>query len=343
MCLALSTPQLASAAVGDVLAAALKQHRRGPGGGTPGGAPAAPQPTSIPFVERLPPLQQVVPAEVWQPDRGGQQGQQQQQQQQQGAPGSNSSGPEVVIAEFSSSSAEPPPPLSLIDDISDAASRQGSKGVGGGVQPNERLGGLPPSGDGSDDKDEEEEDSEQLLAAACAALGLDSEELQRLVDDAAAKAAAAMSVPFVAGRDQPASDVSGSTPGPSIGGSASSTGSSRKPWESAAEPVAGGGGAAGFKGFAASSAKRKTGTAAPASSHAKKPAAPASTPASTPEVEGELPSVDDAGAGGGGVTLPDVEQFILSKSQLKAVTEKHGLDFQELLDGLKERGIPLVD
>ena len=334
MCPALSTPQLASTAVGDVLAAALKQRRRS--GSALGGAPAALQPLSIPFVESLPPVQQVIPAEVWQPSSGRQQEQQEQQeQQQQQAPGSNSSGGlggEVVIAEFSSSAE--PLPLSLIDDISNAVTRQGSAGS---VPPNERLGGSPPSGGGSTEK--EEEDSEQLLAAARAALGLDSEELQRLVDEAAAKAAAAMSVPFVAGRDQPAADASSSTPGPSVGGRVSSTGS-RKPWETA-ESAAGGGSAAGFKGFAASP-KRRMGTAAPASSNAAdKPAVPASMPPRTPEVEGELPSMDEAGTGG--ATLPDVEQFILSKSQLKAVTEKHGLDFQELLDGLQERGIPLVD
>ena len=45
----------------------------------------------------------------------------------------------------------------------------------------------------------------------------------------------------------------------------------------------------------------------------------------------------------GGTTLPPVEQFVLSKAQLKMVTEKHGLDFEELLTGLQERGIPLSD
>ena len=44
-----------------------------------------------------------------------------------------------------------------------------------------------------------------------------------------------------------------------------------------------------------------------------------------------------------GTTLPPVDQFVLSKAQLKFVTEKHGLDFEELLTGLQGRGIPLSD
>lgn len=92
--------------------------------------------------------------------------------------------------------------------------------------------------------------------------------------------------------------------------------------------------------------------AAAAAAAAPEPAAaarPQPKPAPAPALaEEEEEGSDAAGgeAGGeweGGATLPPVDQFVLSASQLKAVTEKHGLDYEELLAGLEQRGIKLVD
>jgi hypothetical protein len=223
------------------------------------------------------------------------------------------------------------------------------------------------------EQDEEEQgleyDSEEVLAAARAALGLDSVELQRLVDDAAAKAAQAMSVPFMSSN----SDTAPAGTATSAYKPTTSSGS-RKPWEAAspapdspAAPTHGGVTQAASKGFAPpaqqvsrkqAKAMRKEGP--PSSSGSperdgragKAAAAGSSTAGSALGVDAaaasqvESPEAEppqSSSTAPGGTTLPPVEQFVLSKAQLKTVTEKHGLDFEELLTGLQERGIPLSD
>lgn len=358
----MATAENAGAMLGEVLAAALKQQRQG---GSPAAAAAAAAGTAaqeadaqLPFVEQLPPLEEVVPQEVWQPEGARSSASKQ--------AASASSAPEVVPAQFVESQrlqqqrepvrpAAADVPLDAIDLIA----------AGGSL-----VGADPQLGRGQEEQGLEY-DSEEVLAAARAALGLDSAELQRLVDDAAAKAAQAMSVPFMsstsdAGSPAPAgAATSASKPATSSG--------SRKPWEAAsaapespAAPTSGRIAQAASKGFApAQQVSRKQAKAmrkgrAPGNSgsserdgrEGKAAAAGSSNAGQAPggnaadASQAESPAAEppqSSSTAPGGTTLPPVEQFVLSKAQLKMVTEKHGLDFEELLTGLQERGIPLSD
>ncbi|PRW60368.1 hypothetical protein C2E21_1188 [Chlorella sorokiniana] len=225
--------------------------------------------------------------------------------------------------------------------------------------------------------------SEELLAAARAALGLGSADLQRLVDETAAKAAPATGVPFVPGGDaagsssassgfpgaaSPAAAAAAAAPAPSVRpappkGSGSS---SPKPWETAAgaAAVSGASAAAGTasKGFgrpappsrkAAKAARRTAGSSSGNSAAvAGQPAAAAQAAPGTSQGAAAADARQQPEQGGQqqgeqqpeeGRVLPPTDQFVLSRAQLKEVTAQHGLDYEQLLAGLKQRGIELTD
>ncbi|EFN60130.1 hypothetical protein CHLNCDRAFT_133513 [Chlorella variabilis] len=235
----------------------------------------------VSFVDELPPLQALVP-EVWQPAEADSK-----------AETAGVTGSEVVQAEFF----EAPRHRPEEDDDCPAARAASTAAAQEAVEvPLDIIDSIVADSERSVvDLPLDEMDSEELLAAARAAMGLDEAELQKLVDDAAVQTASALNVPFVSGR-------AGSAVGPS------SSGVSRKPWETPGASQAKQPGTQQHKGFG--STPLRIGLKA----HSK-----------TGNETGSK-----AGSSNG-------------SSSLKAVTEKHGLDFEELLRGLSERGIPLSD
>lgn len=367
---AVVTPATQDAVLGEVLAAALKAHRQGrPSSSRAASTLAAESPAAavqqeaevdlpVSFVDELPPLQALVP-EVWQPAEADSK-----------AETAGVTGSEVVQAEFF----EAPRHRPEEDDDCPAARAASTAAAQEAVEvPLDIIDSIVADSERSVvDLPLDEMDSEELLAAARAAMGLDEAELQKLVDDAAVQTASALNVPFVSGR-------AGSAVGPS------SSGVSRKPWETPGASQAKQPGTQQHKGFGStplriglkahsktgnetgskagssngsSSVRRGTAGASsqdrnssnsasppPAATQRRNSAAkaPGATPATASHSMGGDDSVARPGGKSEGTIIPPVESFVLSKSQLKAVTEKHGLDFEELLRGLSERGIPLSD
>ncbi|KAL4436074.1 hypothetical protein ABPG77_005522 [Micractinium sp. CCAP 211/92] len=71
-------------------------------------------------------------------------------------------------------------------------------------------------------------------------------------------------------------------------------------------------------------------------------AAPGAKPSAGDAGSNAAPSAD-AEPGDSSRPIPPVDAFVLSKEQLRGVAERHGLDFEEMLRGLAERGIGLAD
>ena len=315
-----ATPDNVGQVLGEVLAGALRAHRQA------GGRSAAAQATDAPaaaeaeadlpvaFVEELPPVTSVVPEDVWQPGSGLDTSEL-----------ASRSGSDFVRAEYSELPPQPETGVQANAAAPHVAAAAAPSVLGQDTVPLDIIDSIAAGAGSGADPQLDDMEGDELLAAARAALGLDQAALQQLVDNAAAEAAAAMSVPFVASN--------GSRDG------------SRKPWE--AQTVDEGGPTAQPSSSPARQAKDKAGGKARA--RKRKGARKASgsvTPAAANEQQ-RAAAVEGAPPGTAGITpkateVP-VESFILSKSQLKEVTEKHGLDFQELMRGLSERGIPLSD
>ena len=353
----------AGAPLGDVLAAALRDWRRSGGSASAaaeladGNAAAA----GVPFVDALPPVEEVVPEALLQPGSSAPDGSGEQQQQQQQPAYSN--GPEVLEAEFEERPPEQPADAATAPQLDAGVPLDLIDALASGVDPvapstSSACATPRPWGD---------EDADEALLAARAALGLDSADLQRLVDEAAAKAAQQLNVPFV--EDRPAAADSGSQSGTAANAAAANAArkatasGSRKPWEAAAaQATPGGSSASTDPGASASSAASKQGfgrgpavatpsrkaakAAAKRRSAASKLADSAAAAAPAPaEQQAEPQQAQQAQRAGEeeARVLPPVDQFVLSKSQLRQVTEKHGLNFEEVLTGLAERGIPMAD
>jgi hypothetical protein len=331
----------------------------------------------VEFVDDLPPLESVVPAEVWNPESTARSGS-----------GGGSRDSNVVQAEFSESPQR---------------QERGSAAASTGQQvPVEAVGADASAATGreqwpvnaaEEEEEEEEMDSEELLAAAKAAMGLDDAKLQQLVDDAAVKAAAAFNIPFVPGGFQAAADEARPAPPPQEQAPAAAAAPSTStrgpmPWDpptaakakpartAAAVPAP-------KRGFAPSSTAKKSvrkgkGGSKAAGTKAAAPLAPAAAASATPaKSQAAEPSTGSAEAAAtraaadegaaeprsGAVPespppaadnaesaipdndrpIPSTDQFILSKAQLMKLSEKHNINFAELEEGLASKGIKLAE
>jgi hypothetical protein len=353
---ALATPANCGAPLGQLLADALREHRQGRSVVAAAAATEEDHPElPVPFVEELPPVEAVLPAEVLQPAAAAAGG---------AGSGGGGGGAEVVQAEFSEVAAAAPQqaegvreqPLRQPEQVPVTAPASGPASASAAAAPAGEAEAVPLDlidsiVEGREAEELDSMDSEELLAAARQALGLDDGRLQRMVDDAAAAAAAALNVPFVPG-EQPA----GQEPA-AAGQAAAEAGSSggAMPWNSAAsqQPAPAQQRPRGFA--AASGAKRaapkakaggrapRKGAAQAAGGAAASPAADAAAQAAPAAAAASAPPPPEEQAPDNERPIPPVERFILSRAQLKAVTDQHGLDFEEILAGLASKGIQLAD